>query len=294
METDYFCDDVLIKVPTAMKLFIFLFLLMPVFLIAQPVPLHDYDVPGAQISAATNYTPDNFRNYIQSGGDVMMEYGLKNLMVQELRFPDSHITVEVFEMGDLRSAYGLYSVSVMKCRAQSLVTAFDCYDGSSYRACQGRFYYHFSSETPGPADRNHFADLAGLLIKNNPDSSILLPSVFNTDLIRRFGKDPFCVKGTLGIQQTPFPWQDLFTMVRATMFAIILPFDRDVYFADVIFQSQADRNTFLKRAGMMDGFNPLVSITTPDGMYREYRQISDTHIYFLECQLPFPISRIAP
>ena len=129
---------------------------------------------------------------------------------------------------------------------------------------------------------------------NNPDSTFQLPSEFTQTLIRRFGRDPYCTKGVLGVNHTPVPWQDLFTMVRNTMFVVILPFERDVYFARISFTSQSDKNTFLNRAGLMNGFNPVPNTTTQFGLYREYRQIDDTNIYFLECQLPFSISSIVP
>jgi hypothetical protein len=67
------------------------------------------------------------------------------------------------------------------------------------------------------------------------------------------------------------------------MFVVILPFERDVYFARISFAAQSDKNTFLNRAGLMNGFDPVPNTTTRDGLYREFRQIDDTNIYFLEC-----------
>ncbi|MCX6280583.1 MAG: hypothetical protein NTU51_01305 [Bacteroidetes bacterium] len=277
-----------------MKNFILIFLILPLQLSAQVLPLQDRDIPQALISNTAILTGQDFRDYMKGSGDVYLEYGFKSLLVQDLRWQGEHVILEAYEMDDPCSAYGIYSVSISGCKTRDTLTAFDCFSPIGYQAAYGRFYLKIHSDVRSPGDNGFFALLGRKFISNNPDSLFQLPSVFIQYLIQRFGRDPYCTKGVLGVQHTPVPWQNLFTLVRNTMFVVILPFDRDVYFARISFTSASDKNTFLQRAGLMDGFTPLPNITTPDGMYREYSQIDDTNIYFLECQLPFSISSLVP
>jgi len=277
-----------------MPRFLCILLFFPLQLFAQVLPFSDRDVPQLLISGTSVYTGQDFRDYKKGNGETCLEYGFRSLLVQDLRWNTEHIVFEAYEMSDPTSAYGFYSVSATNCLTRDSITSFDCFSASGYQAAYGRFYLNISSDIPSAGDRAMFTQLARKFMENNHDSLFALPSVFLQDLVRRFGRDPYCTKGMLGVALVPVPWQDLFRMVRHTMFVVILPFDRDVNFALIRFAAVADKNTFLTRAGMMDGFNPIQNITTPDGHYREFRQIDDTSIYFLECQLPFPISSLVP
>jgi len=269
--------------------------MFPLSLFSQILPLQDRDVvPQAVISNSVIIAGQDFRDYLKGGGDIFLEYGFRSLLVQDLRWKTEHIVLEAYEMNDPCAAYGIYSVLKSDCRTRDTLTSFDCFSPSGYHAAFGRFFLHIRSDSPSADDKIFFSMLARKFMNNNPDSLFQLPSIFLQDLIRRYGRDPYCTKGILGVQHTPVPWQDLFTLVRNTMFVIILPFDRDVYFARISFKAMSDKNTFLKRAGLMDGLNPIPNTTTSDGLYREYRQIDDTNIYFLESQLPFSISSLVP
>ena len=277
-----------------MSRLLWIILIFPLQLFSQVMPLHDNDVPEVLISQTSVLTGQDFRDYLKGSGETILEYGFRSLLVQDLRWKTEHVILEAYEMVDPTSAYGIYSVSKNGCLTRDSLTSFDCFSRASYHAAFGRFYLKITTDVPTPGDKEFFAVLAKKIMSNNPDSLFQLPAVFQQNLIRRFGRDPYCTRGVLGVKHTPVPWQDLFTMVRNTMFVVILPFERDVYFARISFTAESDKLTFLQRAGMMDGFSPLPNITTSDGLYREFRQIDDTNIYFLECQLPFSISSLVP
>jgi len=277
-----------------MKTFFYFLLLIPIQLFSQVMPLQDTDIPQALISSTAVLTGQDFRDHMKGSGEMYLEYGFRSLLVQDIRWNSEHIILEAFEMTDPTSAYGVYSVNVPFGNTRDSLTSFDCFSPGMYQAAYGRFYLRIKSETPTNADKSMFSLIARKFMGNNPDSLFKMPGIFLQNPIRRFGKDPWCTKGVIGVQHTPVSWQDLFSMVRNIMFVVILPFDRDVIFARISFTSVSDKMTFLKRAGMLDGFTPLASVTTSDGMYREYRQIDETNIYFLESQLPFGISSIVP
>ncbi len=274
--------------------FFLILLIFPFNVFSQVVPLQDRDVPQALISNTAVLTGQDFRDYLHGSGELFLEYGFKSLLVQDLRWQTEHVVLEAFEMTDACSAYGIFSVSHASCRTRDTLTVYDCFSSNGYQAAYGRFYIRITSDIPSPADKGFFSAVAKRFMSNNADTVFQLPSEFTQTLISRFGRDPWCTKGVLGVMHTPVPWQDLFAMVRNTMFVVILPFERDVYFARISFAAQSDKNTFLNRAGLMNGFDPVPRTTTRDGLYREFRQIDDTNIYFLECQLPFPISSIVP
>jgi len=274
--------------------FLPILLILPMRLWAQVSPLHDHDVPQALITHSAVLSGQDFRDYMKGSGAVFLEYGLKDLLVQDLRWKEEHVVLEAYEMPDAVSAYGIFSVSLNGCIAKDSLTSFDCFSLSGYQCAYGRFYLRISSESPSAGDNEFFSFLARKFFFNNPDSLFKLPAVFMQDPFRKYPRHPFCTMGILGVQHTPIPWQDLFILVRNTMFAVILPLDWNVYFARISFTDASDRNTFLKRAGFIKGYSAFPNITTPDGLYREFRQIDETTIYFLECRQPFSISSLVP
>jgi len=55
------------------------------------------------------FTNETLYNYIDGGADVFLEYGFKELFVQEYRKGENILTIEVYRMSSPLSAFGIYS-----------------------------------------------------------------------------------------------------------------------------------------------------------------------------------------
>lgn len=67
------------------------------------------DIPGWQpISDVMSYTPENLYEYIDGAADQFIAYGFVELLSRDLASDSLQVTVDIYDMGELLNAYGIY------------------------------------------------------------------------------------------------------------------------------------------------------------------------------------------
>ena len=276
-----------------MRKFIFLFILMPGILLAQPiVPLTNENFPDAIIGKPDTYDLETLMEY-NEGGDLFIESGFTSLMVQEIAWETAKVKVEVYQMVTPEAAFGVYSLSVTKCLQRDTLTLFDCNSLYQYQTAYGNLYISITSETGSEAARALYMPVASAIMQKNPQQMFKLPAPFDQPLVKKGRRSLVYIQGPVGLQNCLFPWQDLFLTVRFGMYAILLvnP-ESEFYFARIRFETPGDMMRFLEMAGLAHDGIPVPNTNTNDGLYREFQQLDDQTIYFLQSQEPWPISAV--
>jgi len=266
---------------------------LPQLLRAGVVPLKDGDIPGLVAGSVNEYAGDVFLQYKGSDAGLYLEYGFKNLLVQQLMLGNEELRLEVFEMDSPEAAYGAYSVSVVRCTFKDTIADHDCQSRFQYLAAQGNLFILIGSVSGNPRIGSQLLAVAGALIRSNPAPSFDLPEVFLQGRIRTTGKMTYFAKGAIGLQNCPLPWQDLMFGVRFSMYATLIP-DQwgDIFFARITFREPGDMNRFLKAAGLME-LNTPVSSKLNAGIFREYQTTSGPlTILFLQSQQTISIRQV--
>ena len=278
-----------------MRIFLLLFLLMPVLLPAQPiVPLTGDNFPDAIIGKPITYDIESIMEY-NDGGDLFIEFGFVSLVVQEVAWQTSKIKVEVYQMATPEAAFGVYSLSVTQCMQRDTLTPFDCNSVYQYQTAYGNLYISITSETGSGAARALYMPVANAIMQKNPQPVLKLPDPFNQPLLKKGRKGLVYIQGPVGLQNCLFPWQDLFLSVRFGMYAIALANpESEFYFARIQFETPGDLLRFLEMAGLAHDGVPMPNTNTNDGLYREFQQLDNQTIYFLQSQEPWPISAVIP
>ncbi len=276
-----------------MRTFLFFFLMIPVILRAQLiVPLTAESFPDATIGAPTIYDNASVMEYNEDAA-VFIESGFQSLMVQEIVWDKVTIKVEVYQMATPAAAFGINSISLLKCLQRDTLTPFDCNGIYQYQAAYGNLYISVSNESGSAAARTHYLPVANAIMQKNPQQVFKLPVPFTQPLMNKGKKNLVFVQGPVGLQYILFPWQDLFTGIDFGMFAIVLANTQsDIYFARIQFAAPDGMMRFLRLAGLMQGDVPVPNTNTNDGIYREYQQVDYQTIYFLQSQEPWPISAV--
>lgn len=274
-----------------MKKIVLIFLFLPLLLGAQPVqPITSADFPDAVVSRPDHYNTESIWDYMNSGADLFLEFGFTSLMVQELAWPDARIKLEIWQMNSPEAAYGIYSLSLIKCPVRDTLCGFDCLSAFGYQAAWGDLYLTLTGEEGTGNDLRPFLPAVQTLMKKNPRTAFTLPEPFNDPIIRQGRRNLTFINGPVGLQNGMFPYQDLFTGVRFGMFATLLTrSDLDVYFSRIAFLTPGDMLLFLGYAGLMKDNMPIPNTNTNDGLYREYKPLDALTIYFLQSQEPYPI-----
>lgn len=276
-----------------MRTLLCLFMLTPALLLAQPiVPLTSADFPNATAGIANTYDITTLLGY-NDAADVYIEYGFRSLMVQEIWFDQEKIKVEVALMDSPEAAFGLYSISGIKCLQRDTLTAFDCNSVYQYQAAIGKLFITITSETGSETARAFYLPVARAIMQWNPQEIFQLPVPFNQVLLKKGKKDLVYTEGPIGLQYLLIPWQDLFIGFDFGMYAIVLANPTsDIYFARIRFAAPDGMRRFLRLAGLMQGDVPVPNTNTNDGLYREFMQVDEQTIYFLQSQEPWPINAV--
>jgi len=257
------------------------------------VPLSITDIPQAMIDRAGTYDGESLWGYMDGGADIYLEYGFQSLLVQELTWNHEKLRLEVYLMQTPEGAFGIYSTSVIKCMQYDTLSPYDCVSRFQYQLAYGNLYIAITSESGSAAARQLFFPIARILIQKNPQTTLKLPEVFTRNQLLDNRKNLVYLQGSLGLQNSLFPWQDLFLDVHFGMYAIMIPNpESDIYFAQITFPSPADRLRFLTAAGLVKQLIPVPNVTTSEGLYHAFMQADSTAIYFLESQEPYPIDAL--
>ncbi|MFZ4520815.1 MAG: DUF6599 family protein [Bacteroidales bacterium] len=276
-----------------MRTILFFLLLLPLMLAAQPtVPVSPEKFPDAIVGAAVFYNLESLPEY-NEGADLFMEAGFQSLMVQEITWEKAKLKVEVYQMNTPEAAFGVYSLSIVKCLHRDTLVSADCSSLYQYQAAYGNLYISLTSESGTATARALYLPVANAVMQKNPRAEFNLPEPFTLPLLEKGRKSLVYIQGPVGLQDCPFPWQELFLAVRFGMYAISLPNpDFEIYFARIRFETPADMLRFLTLAGLTQNGVPVPNTNTNDGLYREYQQLDDLNIYFLQSQEPWPISAV--
>ncbi|MCK9218897.1 MAG: hypothetical protein M0P47_02465 [Bacteroidales bacterium] len=277
-----------------MRKFLLLFLFIPVFLASQTIfPIDGHDFPDAIVPPSTLYDIDAAWSYLNTGMDLYLEFGFKSVMVQEIIWENAKVKAEVYLMGSPEEAFGIYSLSVIKCQQRDTINPYDCNNQFQYQAAYGNLYILITGESGMEQAKKYFLPVAQILMKKNQQNVLTLPAPFNLSAFKPSRYNLAYLQGPIGLQNCMFPFQDLFLGVRFQMFATLLTqMDLDIYFTRISFQTPGDMLQFLGYAGLMDGNIPVSNTNNNDGLYREYQQVDAQTIYFLQSQEPYPISRL--
>ena len=256
------------------------------------LPLTGENFPDAIVGKPDTYDIETIMAY-NNGADLFIEFGFQSLVVQEIAWEKAKIKVEVYRMDTPEDAFGVYSLSVLKCLQRDTLTSFDCSTIYQYQAAYGNLYISVTSESGSGTARALYLPVANAVMQKNPLKSLALPEPFNLPQMKKGRKNLVYMQGQTALGNSLFPWQDLFLRVRFGMYAILLAnSESEIYFARIRFETPVDMLRFLGLAGLTQGDVPIPNTNTNDGLYREYQQVKPDDpltIYFLQSQEPWPI-----
>ena len=262
-------------------------------LVSQEInPLNDGDFKESIIGKPENYDLTTLRTY-SDDADIFLEMGFQSLMVQEIAWPQVRLKVEIYQMNSPEGAFGVYTLSKSKCVYQDTLAARDCAGQFQYLAAHGSLYISVTSETGSLISQAHYLEVAEKIIFKNRQTQFILPEPFNLPRFVKGNNNLVYLNGPVSLQNSLFPWQDIFLGVRFSMYAITLAQpDNDIWFARIHFEEQQDMMRFLTLAGLTVNDVPVSNTNTNDGIYREYKDLGNLTIYFLQSQEPWPIDEL--
>jgi hypothetical protein len=253
-------------------------------------PVTASDFPLALISRTDTISQEALWGYNPGNAPLILEYGFRSMVVQEFSFDNERIKAEIIQLDSPESAFGLYSLSAMNCNQRDTASPFNCLNTFDYQFAHGDLYVTVSSESGSLQAMKLYFAVARVIRQRNPQTVLSLPDPFGTTRLKAARGNLVFIEGQIGMQNCLIPWKELFYGVRFAMFAnYVSDMENDLYFGRISFATPADQSRFLSAAGLMRGIDPIPNTNTNNNRYREYRQVDDKTIWFLQSQQPYSI-----
>jgi hypothetical protein len=103
------------------------------------------EVNSGRIISFTRLKGNDFNNYKGFDPTLYLEYGLEEMLVQEVIVNQILLRIEYYLMKDTAAAFGIFSVSRQKCLRQAAITRFDCLNMQKAHFVIGKLYVNISS-----------------------------------------------------------------------------------------------------------------------------------------------------
>lgn len=125
----------------------FLFVMISQAIAADKVALNDDEFPGLKVTETKTYDGGSLWGYMDGGADLYLEYGFQKLTSQTVTCNDVTFQVDIFEMNNPLSAFGIYSVSRFRCKVGSdTLASNDCLNAYQYQIVAGKYYINIVNQ----------------------------------------------------------------------------------------------------------------------------------------------------
>lgn len=159
--------------------------------------------PGIKVNRAETYDGSSLWGYINGGADLYLEYGFAKLTAREVVYNGNKYRIDIYEMNNAESAFGIFSVSKFKCSPEK-ISLYSCVTDYQITAAKGAFFISVINEK-GSRDEQAFARrVMEYILSNIKVDEFKLP-----EKASNIG-DVKLVKGILGIQNSIADWEGMF------------------------------------------------------------------------------------
>lgn len=148
---------------------------------------------------------------INGGADIYLEYGLDKMLLEELSFESGVLRVEIYQMKDAVSAYGIYSVSKGK-DTISITNADFRSNITNYQVqfTKGKYYGSVILQKSSESLRNQAVAVVRKLSERINEPAFAVPKFCMNPELKPYSAKIKYFKGPLGIQNGASEWSVFF------------------------------------------------------------------------------------
>ena len=245
------------------------------------------DIQGITILSGNSFAGEKLKDYLGSGADLYLEYGLQKVFVNEYKLDNDKVTLEVYIMDNAASAFGIYSLSISRCVQWNLFGSFSCITPYLVAAVSGPLFISASNKTGTQSGQVLCVQLVKLVIDKNPQEIWYAPALTQSAKAAPFTNTLRYYKGPLGLMKgLPF-WSEMFENLNFHIFTMnIYTPDYAGIIARIIFPDESTFRSFITKSGLDVMSDPTQPVQSANRLYRSWFKINSTKILFLESTSP--------
>ena len=167
------------------------------------------------------YIGDNLFSLIDGGADLYLEYGFTQVVSAQYADPTSNnIQVEIYEMIDAPSAYGIFSITQQAAEWSKQYGNLSAVNQDYISLWKNKYYVVLSWSSKQHLDEPLMAKLANLIVQKIPDEGNY-PNLMQSFQEADPGKKVIYLKGNLALSNFYyFDYKDIFKIQEALAYAL--------------------------------------------------------------------------
>lgn len=241
------------------------------------------DIPGLTVTGSDIYAGVDLNDYLSGAADLYLEYGFSKLFVNGYTLDKDKATLEVYKMGDAASAFGIYSLSVSRCKQWNLYGTFSCITPYQVAAVSGNLFIYASNPSGSKSGQALCEQLVKIVMDKNQHEPWYAPPLAQSAKAAPFTNSLRYFKGPLALRKGLPYWAHLFEDLTFEMFTINITLkDYTAILARITFPDESTLSSFITKAGLNVMSTKGSPVLTNNGLYRSWYKISSTKIIFLE------------
>lgn len=171
--------------------------------------LCESDIANGKIVRKDYYDGSSLWGYINGGADIYLEYGFKKVLTQDIESEFGKIKIDVYEMENPESAFGIFSVNSHGCMEinENMIL---CKTARHIQYIDGSFYILIMNDNSSSQIQNERQKIFEKFLENKTCSRFDFPSVLQSYELLPFASGIKFIKGILGLQNALSHAEDLF------------------------------------------------------------------------------------
>ena len=205
------------------------------------------DFPGIELEDSRVFNGNALWGYINGGADIYLEYGFDKLLAHKLKYEGRQYVVDIYKMNNPESAFGIFSVSFLRCDEKLTDTSISCVTPYQVQFVQGSYYISIVNENGSSAEQKLCKKFANILKSKINETSFTFPDLFKKEEFLPYYDKIKRIKGRLGLENGFPQWASYFENLEDFILTL-MPVESDdhkIYIAEVEFSNDDSMKAFL-------------------------------------------------
>ena len=236
--------------------------------------LEENQIPDLQIKETQTYTGKELYGYIDGGAEIYLEYGFVKLAVQYLEDEKNDLVLEIYQMKDIKAAFGIYSVSSGNCPALDSLTHWSCKNPYQISFAKGPFYITITNYNGTPEMEKISEQIAWNTLEKISEPDFRVPKLIDQPAFLPYVRQLKYITGPLSLQNAYPAWSKYFENL-SSFSGFILPIEQDNHWAVLAKISFPHQDDFQK-------FYPAIGFSSVDSLNNWQQKINTDNIIWLK------------
>jgi hypothetical protein len=253
--------------------------------------LEGNQIPGVTIKEIRTYSDKELYGYIDGGAEIYREFGFVKLSVQFLQYKGNDLILEIYQMKDIKAAFGIFSVSRHNCPSLESLTKWSCNNPHQISFTGGPFYVTITNYEGTQELANLSQQIVGKIIDKISERYFEVPVLINQpDFIPYLNNLKF-IAGPLGLQNACPEWLKYFDKITSFS-GFVLPIEIEeewAIFAKISFVNDKDFQKFNLNTGFSNAADQdrWQSKTNKNDIFL-LRVLDQRNIFIIQATKKFP------